>query len=45
MKTALKMKSPDRELDNSCKGKKDLRVSEHSPKELLVSQHGNVLVL
>jgi hypothetical protein len=52
-KSALKRKSPDRELEIAHKGKKDLRVSEHdaqenwgdSPKELLVSQHGNVLVL
>ena len=53
LKSALKRKSPDRELEIAHKGKKDLRVSEHdaqenlgdSPKELLVSQHGNVLVL
>ena len=53
LKSALKRKSPDRELEIAQKGKKDLRVSEHdaqenwgdSPKELLVSQHGNVLVL
>jgi hypothetical protein len=33
MKTALKRKSPDRELDNCCKGKKDLRVSEQDAQE------------
>ncbi len=33
MKSALKRKSPDRELENSHKGKKDIRVSEHVAQE------------